>query len=83
MCYYQYRITVNESQGPIVDKCPSEQWAKIAERWDFRGGIRALLERRLITDTDILPLLGGKPDGYIVLGEMVICPWENFGQLLD
>ena len=73
--YYQYRITVNGSQGEILDHIPDERWSLICEVMEQRGQY-AKLERRLITTHDILPLLVD-PTGYIKLNDnVVVCPWQ-------
>ena len=75
MSKYQYRLTVNGATGSILDEYPKEQWSRIAEVIDSRGGI-ATFERRLITDHDILPMLTD-PTGFIKLSDnVVVCPWE-------
>lgn len=80
MCEYQYRLKVNGAIGPIMNTYPGEQWTKIASAIDDRGGI-ATFERRLITGSDILPMLTD-PTGFIKLKDnVVICPWETMAQL--
>lgn len=76
---YQYRITVNESQGSITENYPAEQWKRIFEVIESRGG-KATLERRLITDVSILSLLTDTK-GYIKFKEKVICPFEILAEL--
>lgn len=72
---YQYRITYDAQIGKILDKLPSKQWGKVCQVCEHRG-IIAYLERRLITDEDILPLLEDAT-GFIKLKDgRVICPWE-------
>jgi hypothetical protein len=75
-----YRITVNGSIGSILSSYPAEQWGQIAETYESRG-LTARLERRLVTDTEILELV---PDtaGYIRLGDRVACPWEIIAEML-
>lgn len=77
--YYQYRITVNNSQGQITDNYPGDQWSNIAGVQEDRG-IHAILERRLITDETILPMLTNSK-GYLKLKDKVICPWEIIAEL--
>ncbi len=79
MSKYQYRLTVNGATGKILNEYPGEQWSRIAEVIDFRGGI-ATLERRLITDHDILPMLTD-PTGFIKPGDKVVCPWEVIAEV--
>lgn len=75
MSKYQYRLKVNGATGPVLDTYPGEQWSKVAEVIDARGGTAAF-ERRLVTDHDILPLLTD-PTGYLDLSEdIIVCPWE-------
>jgi hypothetical protein len=76
---YQYRITVNNNQSPITDIYPGNQWSKIAQHQQERG-YHATLERRLITDESILPLLAN-PKGYLKLKDMVICPFQIMAEL--
>ena len=75
----QYRITVGTAQGAILNTCPSEQWSNIADTVEERG-YNATLERRLITDESILPLLTDRT-GYINLKGKVFCPWEVIAEL--
>jgi len=72
--YWQYRITVDGTQGAITENHPSEQWTRIAENQENRG-YTATFEKRLITDETILPLLSDTK-GYLNLKGKVICPWE-------
>jgi hypothetical protein len=75
VCRYQYRLKVNGTIGPILDTFPGEKWTEICVVIDARGGT-ATLERRLITDHDILPMLAD-PTGFIKLKDnTVVCPWE-------
>jgi hypothetical protein len=76
---HQYRITVNESIGPIQDVSPCEQWARAAEVIEGRGG-KATLHRRILTGLSILPLLTDATR-YITLGELVIGPWEIWAEV--
>lgn len=72
--YYQYRVTVNGSQGETVLHIP-ENWSQICDVSEARGWY-SKLERRLVTDPGILPLLVD-PTGYVQVDEnTVICPWE-------
>ncbi len=79
--YYQFQIEFNGTRGPILADCPSAQWTHIRETvLEPRGGL-ARLWRRLITDTEILPLLTD-PTGYITLRNgTVIGPWQIFAEL--
>lgn len=75
---YQYRITVNGTQSEITDyDTLTPRWTRIAELYDSRGGIDAVLERRLITTTHIYKF-GVDPVSYINLPgtDVVVCPWE-------
>lgn len=74
MSYYQYQLEVNGAKGPITSEYPGEQWTRISQTHEQRGG-KATFYRRLITDHDILPLLTGR-SGYIKLPNDTICPWE-------
>lgn len=74
----QFRVTVHGTTGPIVDHIP-DNWSEIARYIENRGGTAAL-ERRLITDKSILPMLADTT-GYIVIGDIVICPWEVLAKL--
>lgn len=76
---YQYRITLNDNQYPITDEHPGDQWSIIAANQEERG-YHAILERRLITDESILPMLEN-PAGYLNLKGKVICPWEIRAEL--
>jgi len=77
---YQYRITLNNTQSPITDDYPGDQWSKIAEHQEERG-YHAILERRLITDESILPLLINTK-GYLKLkNNIVLCPFEIMAEL--
>jgi hypothetical protein len=77
---YQYRITLNNNQYPITDNYPGDQWSQIAEHQEERG-YHAILEKRLITDESILPLLTN-PTGYLKLKDnTVICPFETIAEL--
>jgi hypothetical protein len=76
---HQYRITLNNTQYPITDTYPGDQWSQIAEHQQERG-YHAILERRLITDESILPLLTN-PKGYLKLKDMVICPFQIMAEL--
>ena len=78
MDQYQYRITVNDQQH-ITDNYPGEQWERIAQVQEERG-FNAKLERRLITDVSILPMLENAK-GYLKLKGKVICPWEVLAEL--
>jgi hypothetical protein len=77
---FQYRVTVNGNIGKVVDKYPSEQWARVAETCEERGYC-AKLERRLITDTEILDLVVDNT-GYMKLGNRVACPWEVIAEMI-
>jgi hypothetical protein len=70
----QYRITFNGTEGPITEHIDSERWSRCVDVAEQRG-LYARLERRLITDRDILPLLED-PKGYMQIDNLVICPWE-------
>lgn len=75
MSRWQYRLKVNGATGPILDTYPGEQWTKICEVIDNRGGT-ATFERRLITEHDILPMLTDTT-GFMKLDDnIVVCPWE-------
>ena len=76
MDYYQYRVTVNGTQGPI-EAYPGEKWTRIGDMIEERGG-KATLERRFVTDKTFLEF---KPDNVIVLGEKVITRWSIVAEL--
>ena len=77
---FQYRITLNGNKYEILDYCPTEQWGKIAEVSDNRR-LKARLERRLITDDSILPMLEDTK-GYIKLKDgRVVCPFEVIAEI--
>jgi len=76
---HQYRITLNNTQYSITDEYPGDQWSQIAENQQERG-YHAILERRLITDETILPLLAN-PKGYLKLKDMVITPFQIIAEL--
>jgi len=50
-CYYAYKTTVN---GTVCHEAayPGDKWARIADASEYRGGVRATLERRLISFQD-------------------------------
>ncbi|HHX70981.1 MAG TPA: hypothetical protein GX708_23395 [Gallicola sp.] len=82
MDQYQYRITVNQQQGNILDFFPNEQWQRITEIENQRG-IDAKLERRLITDTSIFPLLTD-PSGYMRLNNnIIVSPWQTIAEFKE
>jgi len=74
---HQYRITVNGTQGQVLDALPSQQWSHVADVLEARGGY-ATLERRLVTDKSFLDF---QPDNVIALGEHVFTHWETFAEL--
>ncbi len=77
---YQYRLTVNGSSH-IHKKYPSEQWEKIFEQSEFRGGIEAKLEQRLLTNKVILKMVENTK-GFIVIGDsLVACPWDVLAEI--
>lgn len=76
---YQYRISHRETVGPIVDSLPGARWAFVANATEERGGT-AVLERRLVTDDSILPLLIDAT-GWLVLGGTAVSPWEVFAKI--
>lgn len=76
---FQYRISIGDAQGVILDVYPQEQWERIAPIVVERGG-RAILERRLVTTVDILPMLTCAV-GYVRAGSVVVCPWEIFAEV--
>jgi hypothetical protein len=77
---YQYRVTVNGNTGDIVDTLPSERWENIAQVMEDRGGL-ATLERRIVTNASILPMLASM-DGWTVLPDgVVVGPWYILAQL--
>lgn len=81
---YQYRITVNAAQSEITGALPSQQWAKIANVWNARSGIRARLESRLIASPAILRLIpDAEKRGYFEIDDVVVCPWETIAELTD
>jgi hypothetical protein len=71
---FQYRIRTQDTFGEISEVYPSEQWAWSISCAEDRG-LYVALERRLITDKEILPMLTDKA-GYMVIGDKVACPWE-------
>jgi len=75
----QYRLLINGVQSAVMDHYPADQWQQAAAMVEARGG-KCTLERRLITDDSILPLLAN-PVGYICVGNMVICPWEIIAEV--
>lgn len=78
---YQYRITVNDTVGKIVDYLPNDDWKLVGGIYEERGLV-ATLERRFVTDTSILDYFGGElPKGYLKLKDTVICPWEVFAEM--
>jgi hypothetical protein len=77
---YQYRLTFNGATGPILDEYPGQRWAQVAEICESRGG-EAVLERRLVTTADILPLLTDR-SGWMEFGTQVVSPWETWAQAL-
>lgn len=77
---YQYRIKVNDVTSQSLNEYPNEKWSVIGDTIEARGG-KATLERRLITDSDILPMLTDTT-GFITLkNNIVVCPWEIFAEI--
>lgn len=76
---YQYRITVSGTSSGVLDKYPGAQWTKTTDHCEDRG-LLATLERRLVTDADILELLTDAT-GYIKLGNRIVCPWEIMAEM--
>lgn len=73
---HQYRITVNDAQGPIVDAIADGQWEQVAQVAEDRG-YSAKLERRLVTDDSFFTMNGGPVAGYMRLPNgVVIGQWE-------
>jgi len=70
---------MNGTTGPVLNEYPGRRWAQIAEICESRGG-EAVLERRVITTADILPLLTDR-SGWLELGAQVVSPWETWAQL--
>ena len=77
--YYQYRIIVNDCEGEVGNASVMDRWESIAASIEERG-YTAELQRRLVTNISILPMLSN-PDGYKSIGKMVICPWETWAML--
>ena len=50
--YRQYRITVNGTQGEVLNSLPSQQWSRIAQVIEDRGGV-AMLEWRTVFDESL------------------------------
>lgn len=76
---YQYRIKANGAESQVLDSCPSDQWAFAAQGIEDRGGV-ATLERRLITDESIFPMLV-TPAGWKRLGAVVVGPWAIIAEV--
>jgi hypothetical protein len=76
---YQYRITVNGTQAPITSEYPGAKWTITTDHCEDRG-LPATLERRLITDLEILDMLIDTT-GYMKLGNRVACPWEVLAEM--
>lgn len=74
-----YRITVDNCIGPVLNSYPADQWARVAEACEERG-MYARLERRLVTDAGILELVEDTT-GYIHIGARVLCPWEIIAEM--
>lgn len=83
MSYYQYRFRVNGTTGNTTEKYDGAKWTHICETAE-QHGFDAFFDRRLVTDMDILPLLGDDRTGYIVLENdgLVVCPWDNIAHAL-
>lgn len=77
--FYQYRITVEGATSGVLDGYPGLQWTNTTDHCEDRGLI-ATLERRLVTDADILELLTDAT-GYKKLGNRVVCPWEIVAEM--
>jgi hypothetical protein len=78
---YQYRITVNNTVGAVVSTPMFAEWARAAEACEERG-MPARLERRLVTDLDILDFFGGDmPAGWMRLGARIVTNWEVFAEI--
>lgn len=78
---YQYRVTVNQAQGPILEHIP-DNWPQIGETLEERGGY-AKLERRSVEDTAEMEEILSDPDNaqyWIVLGNKCLSPWEIFAE---
>jgi hypothetical protein len=76
----QYRVTVNDSVGKIVDSLPSEQWTHATDVVEDRGGI-ATLERRFIFAADYVAEWAADPSQFIQLKDKCISKWEVFAQV--
>jgi hypothetical protein len=81
MSYHQHRLTVNGNVGRITNDYPGEQWERICQNSD--RVTEAVWEERLVTDTDILPMLADTT-GWITLDDgTVISPWEAKAELKE
>jgi hypothetical protein len=77
----QYRLRLDDAAGPIRDSYPGERWSQVVAFCNRRG-VRATLERRLVTDDGIRGFFerGALPVGYVATGDTVIRPWETFAE---
>jgi hypothetical protein len=77
--YYQYRITVNDSTGPILDENPAEQWSKAAQYIEDRGGI-CTLHRRFVSDKQYVEDWG-RDDMTVLRNGVAFTKWEVWAEV--
>jgi hypothetical protein len=75
----QYRIMVNNIYSPIYDYNPVDLWVKICQNRDKIE--KALLERRLVSDCSIIPLLLDKSDIAIKFKNKVFLHWQELAKI--
>jgi len=77
---YQYKITVNGAQGPVLNEYPALGWQAIADALEARGG-HAVLYRRLVADSvdvaDVTLVYGS----HIKAGGKLVFRWTVFAEL--
>ena len=71
---YEYRIVFSGTHGATSQHIDSERWSKCCDVAEERG-LSARLERRFVTDREILPSLCDAT-GWLILKDVVISPWE-------
>lgn len=76
----QFRITVNDNVGKIVESMPTDQWTHATDVVEDRGGI-ATLERRFIFNADYVAEYAADPAQFIQLKDKCISKWEVFSQV--
>lgn len=73
----QYRITVNNTPGQIIDTYPDEQWSRIAEASENHT-MTATFERRLVSEyqPEIEALYPG-----MKAGPLYVSHWQTIAEI--